>query len=137
MPAVLQQYLIDFITASKGPPIPTKPALPDEKWRTLGFSLIEEEFGEFEQALLAAEECDGTNESLAEVADALGDLLYVVMWNCVRWGIPIVDVMAEIQRTNMAKFGPGSLEGPDGKVRKPPGWQPPDLLSIIQRARQG
>jgi len=74
-------------------------------------------------------------ELLAEVADALLDLLYVTMGAGITWGFPMWQLMDEVQRANMAKVGPGSRRREDGKVLKPEGWQPPDLVKVMRTVR--
>ncbi len=67
---------------------------------------------------------------LVELADALGDLDYVVEGaraDCGLDGVPIADV---IHASNLAKTG-----GPvvDGKIKKPEGWSPPDILGELMK----
>lgn len=68
---------------------------------------------------------------LKDVADALGDSDYVNEWARCEFGIHGGPFAAEIQRTNMEKFGPGSSFSPAGKVQKPPGWKPPDMAKVL------
>lgn len=74
---------------------------------------------------------DGTNVVMGDVADGLGDCDYVNEWTRCEFGIHGEPVADEIQRTNMEKFGPGSSFRADGKVQKPPGWQPPDIQAVL------
>lgn len=97
----------------------------------LGLKLISEEFTE----LLTACHQEG-EEALPEIADALGDLLYVTTWTALAFGFPMVEIMEEIQRSNMAKFGPGARKAENGKMLKPPGWTPPNLEQFIFPERQ-
>ncbi len=55
-----------------------------------------------------------------------------------RTGVPLDAVFAEVHRTNMAKLnGDGEpIYRDDGKVLKPPGWTPPDIEGVLQRARE-
>jgi predicted HAD superfamily Cof-like phosphohydrolase len=117
------------------------PHIPAAETTTLGIGLIDEEFEELkkavgEVALTKLVQPETSQEEkirlLSNVADAIGDLLYVAAWNGLAWGLPMPQIVDEIQRANMAKFGPGSWKDETGKVRKPPGWQPPDLASIIK-----
>lgn len=67
---------------------------------------------------------------LPELADALGDLDYVIEGSRLEFGIDGAPVAAEIHRTNMAK-----ADGPTdehGKRRKPAGWQPPDIAGLLR-----
>jgi len=109
------------------------PEFPSVETIDLGLRLIHEEWDELGDAVadvpIAPMEVtpEEKQQILANVADALGDLLYVVTWNALAWGLPMPEIMEEIQRANMAKFGPGSFKDEHGKVQKPPGWQPPDI----------
>lgn len=75
-------------------------------------------------------------EMIAEQQDALVDLIYVVMNAAAKTGVDIDPVFDVVHKTNMAKIDPvtGKVnKRADGKVIKPPGWQPPDILSEIKR----
>jgi predicted HAD superfamily Cof-like phosphohydrolase len=86
-------------------------------------SLIHEELLEL---FAAVREC-ATNE----IADALADLVYVLIGTATTFGIDLRPVWAEVHRSNMAKEG-----GPtraDGKILKPEGWQPPDIAAALAK----
>lgn len=74
---------------------------------------------------------------LVEVADALGDQLYILCGTLLRHGLGEVigEVFLEIQRSNMSKLGPDGrpLRRPDGKVLKGPDWSPPAIAPILER----
>lgn len=90
----------------------------------LRIGLILEETGELATAL--------GNRDFVETADALADLLYVVLGAAVTYGIDIGPVWAEVHRSNMAKFPGGvALRDASGKIQKPPGWKPPDVGKIM------
>ena len=99
------------------------PAIPDGKTRQLRRDLIREEQEELDAAIVAGD--------LEEIADALGDLIYVCLGTAVRFGIDIVPVWNAIQKANMTKVGPGSTRGPNGKLLKPPGFEHPDIGAIL------
>ena len=101
------------------------PCVPDLKTRALRTSLINEEFLELEQAFL--------NGSITEIADALGDLLYVIYGAAIACGLDMQPIFAEIHRSNMTKIGGHKRE--DGKWVKPDTYSPPNLLPIIKRMR--
>ena len=111
---------------------PTKvrktPGFPDDATAELNMKLIEEELEELKAGVAARD--------LVEVADALADLVYVVLGMTVTHGIPFDEVFAEVQKTNMAKFPGGKVvrRPSDSKIMKPPGWKPPDIKSIIDEA---
>jgi len=89
-------------------------------------SLIKEEYEELMEALDEAE--------LAHIAKEAADLLVVVLGTMVEYGIPFDAIWQAVHESNMAKAG-----GPkraDGKALKPPGWKPPDIQGIIDRARE-
>lgn len=105
----------------------TKPSLATEEERSLRISLIEEELDEFKQAL---EEKD-----IVEVADAIGDLMVVVCGAAHTFGIPLPDVLEEIQRSNNSKIDPETgrvVRREDGKVLKPKSFSPPDLTFLLK-----
>lgn len=117
----LMQALIQF-QAKMGQPIGEWPSsrLPKERaW--LRRELISEEFNELWSAL--------RRESLIETADAMCDLIYVVVGTAVEMGIDLAPLWEEVHRTNMAKAG-GPVRA-DGKRLKPEGWMPPDIVGIL------
>ncbi|GAA4422421.1 hypothetical protein GCM10023169_16860 [Georgenia halophila] len=75
---------------------------------------------------------DGTRDTL-EAADALGDLVYVVYGMALECGIPLDDVLAEIQASNLSKLGEDGkpIYREDGKVLKGPGYFPPDITRVL------
>lgn len=103
-------------------PTEDRPTLdyPDEVF-DLRLGLIEEEYEELRVAI--------ADRDIVEVADALGDLLYVVYGMGATLGIDLDRVFAEVQRSNMTKLG---RDGKpvirfDGKIMKGPDFEPPDL----------
>lgn len=70
-------------------------------------------------------------EALAEVADGLADLIYVAVGAALELGIPLAAVWAEVHRSNMAKVRPPIRVREDGKILKPEGWTPPDVLGAV------
>lgn len=96
----------------------------------LRYDLINEEVNELDEALF-----DETGElrqdiDKVEVADALGDILYVVLGAAEAWGIDINRVFSEIHRSNMTKEGGGRRA--DGKILKGPNYSPPDLSFVLE-----
>ena len=88
---------------------------------------------ENEEYLEAAEAGD-----LVEVADALGDMLYILCGTILQHGMQdvIEDVFREIQRSNMSKLGADGrpIHREDGKVMKGPNYTPPALAPIVEAA---
>lgn len=101
--------------------------LGEEKNR-LRFNLMDEENQEY---FKAAEEND-----LVEVADALGDMLYILCGTILEHGLQhkIEEVFEEIQRSNMSKLGANGkpIYRDDGKVLKGPNYFRPDIEKILQ-----
>jgi predicted HAD superfamily Cof-like phosphohydrolase len=99
-----------------------------EQKNRLRFNLMDEENQEYFQA---AEEND-----LVEVADALGDMLYILCGTILEHGLQhkIEEVFEEIQRSNMSKLGANGkpIYRDDGKVLKGPNYFRPDIDKILQ-----
>lgn len=95
--------------------------------RELRIRLIEEELAEYAEAARAGD--------LVGIADALIDLLYVVLGAVVAHGLHEVAeaLFAEVHRSNMSKAGPHGrpLRREDGKILKPPSFSPPDLHTLL------
>lgn len=109
-------------------------------------ALIAEEFAELvgavygkdaratiEDAYASAVKADDNTRDTVETADALGDLVYVVYGMALEMGIPLSDVLAEIQASNMSKLGSDGLPiyREDGKVLKGPGFFAPDIKKVL------
>ncbi|MFG6687134.1 hypothetical protein ACGK9U_11155 [Mariniflexile sp. HNIBRBA6329] len=94
---------------------------------TLRFSLMKEENEEYLEA--------ANNNDLVEVADALGDMLYILCGTIIEHGMQykIEEVFDEIQRSNMSKLGEDGLPiyREDGKVLKGPNYFKPNIASIL------
>jgi predicted HAD superfamily Cof-like phosphohydrolase len=75
-------------------------------------------------------------KSLVEVADALGDQLYILCGTILKHGMQhiILDVFEEIQASNMSKLGEDGkpVLRADGKILKGPGYFRPDLSKFIR-----
>ena len=75
------------------------------------------------------------NGDLTEIADALGDMMYILCGTILSHGLQdkIEDVFEEIQRSNMSKLG---LDGQpiyreDGKIMKGPNYFKPNIKKMI------
>ena len=101
-------------------------ANPPESGLRIG--LIEEEFGEYRDAVAA--------NDVVGVADALADIAYVVFGAALVHGIDLDSVLAEVHRSNMSKLGADGqpILRADGKVLKGPGYTLPDVASVIGAA---
>jgi predicted HAD superfamily Cof-like phosphohydrolase len=93
----------------------------------LRFSLMEEENREYFQAAQSGD--------LVEVADALGDMLYILCGTILEHGMQekIEEVFREIQRSNMSKLGEDGrpVYRDDGKVLKGPNYFKPDISGVL------
>jgi predicted HAD superfamily Cof-like phosphohydrolase len=94
----------------------------------LRHALMKEENDEYLEA------CE--NNSLVEIADALGDQLYILCGTILKHGMQdiIEDVFREIQASNMSKLGEDgeAIMREDGKILKGPGYFRPDLSKFIK-----
>lgn len=108
--------------------VPTIPALTDAILRT---DLIQEELDEFAKAYLQG--------NLTEVADALGDILYVVLGSAVTFGIDLEPIFEEIHKSNLSKvWEDGEVHRrEDGKILKPPTFKKPDIKPLLEGQATG
>ena len=94
----------------------------------LRYNLMKEENEEYLHAV--------QNNDLIEIADALGDMLYILCGTIIEHGLQdkIEAVFEEIQRSNMSKLAEDGtpIYREDGKVIKGPNYSKPDFSSIIQ-----
>ena len=100
-----------------------------EKDMELRHRLMQEENEEY---LEAAKEGD-----LVEVADALGDMLYILCGTILKHGMQdkIEEVFHEIQRSNMSKLDKDGqpIYREDGKVMKSNLYFKPNIKSILEK----
>lgn len=101
--------------------------LPLEK-NLLRYKLMREENEEYLDA--------ASRGDLVEVADALGDMLYILCGTILEHGMQdkIEAVFAEIQQSNMSKLGPDGkpIYRADGKVLKGPDYFKPDIKAVLE-----
>jgi predicted HAD superfamily Cof-like phosphohydrolase len=87
---------------------------------------------ENEEYLEAAQKGD-----LVEIADALGDQLYILCGTILRHGLQdkMAEVFQEIQRSNMSKLDADGkpIYREDGKVLKSELYFRPDIKSILDK----
>ncbi len=95
----------------------------------LRFNLMKEENEEYLEA--------AQNNDLVEVADALGDMLYILCGTIIEHGLQhkIEEVFNEIQRSNMSKLGEDGkpIYREDGKVLKGPNYFKPNIKEILEQ----
>jgi len=117
--------LVEDFMEAMGQEVNAIPAFPEQEIQRLRLDLIEEELDELHYAI--------DNKDMVEIADALGDLLYVVYGAGHAFGIDLDECFKEIHASNMSKLGPDGkpIKREDGKVLKPDTFFPPDLKSIL------
>ena len=95
----------------------------------LRYKLMREENEEYLEA--------ANDNDLIEVADALGDMLYILCGTIIEHGMQhkIEEVFNEIQRSNMSKLGADGnpIYREDGKVLKGPNYFKPNIQSILEK----
>lgn len=100
-----------------------------EAKNTLRFNLMDEENKEYLEA--------ATSNDMVEVADALGDMLYILCGTILEHGMQykIEEVFNEIQRSNMSKLGKDGkpIYREDGKVLKGPNYFKPNIETILNK----
>ena len=101
----------------------------EESTIELRYRLMQEENDEYLEA--------ARKKDLVEIADALGDKLYILCGTILAHGLQdkIVEVFDEIQRSNMSKL---SADGTpvireDGKILKGPNYFKPNIKSILEK----
>jgi predicted HAD superfamily Cof-like phosphohydrolase len=91
--------------------------------------LLQEELDEYRQAAASGD--------LEAIADALSDLLYVMLGTYLTHGLQEVagELFAAVHRSNMSKLDAEGkpLYRSDGKILKSERFSPPDLAAIIAR----
>ncbi|EAS18894.1 nucleoside triphosphate pyrophosphohydrolase family protein [Nonlabens mediterrranea] len=101
-----------------------------ERRNTLRYELMKEENEEYFEA--------AQNNDLVEVADALGDMLYILCGTIIEHGMQevIEDVFDEIQKSNMSKLGADGkpIYREDGKVLKGPNYFKPNFEKILKNS---
>jgi predicted HAD superfamily Cof-like phosphohydrolase len=95
----------------------------------LRFDLMQEENEEYLEA--------AKNNDLVEVADALGDMLYILCGTIIEHGMQdkISEVFDEIQQSNMSKLDANGkpIYREDGKVLKGPNYFKPNIAKILDK----
>lgn len=94
----------------------------------LRFRLMKEENEEYLEAV--------ENDDMVEIADALGDMLYVLCGTILEHGMQhkIEEVFEEIQKSNMSKLDENGkpIFREDGKILKGSGFFNPDIKRILR-----
>lgn len=96
---------------------------------TLRFNLMKEENEEYLEA--------AKNGDIVEIADALGDQLYILCGTILKHGLQhkIAEVFQEIQRSNMSKLDVDGkpIYREDGKVLKSDLYFKPNIAAILEK----
>lgn len=99
-----------------------------EQKNLLRYNLMKEENEEYLEAVM--------NNDTVEIADALGDMLYILCGTILEHGLQhkIEAVFDEIQRSNMSKLGEDGkpIYREDGKVLKGPNYFKPNFEEILK-----
>tara|TARA_B100001175_G_scaffold158614_1_gene134399 strand:- start:2772 stop:3161 length:390 start_codon:yes stop_codon:yes gene_type:complete len=101
----------------------------DKELIKLRFNLMKEENEEYLEA--------ARKKDIIEVADALGDMLYILCGTIITHGFQykIEEVFDEIQRSNMSKLDKSGkpIYRKDGKVMKGPNYFKPNIKAILKK----
>tara|TARA_R110000850_G_scaffold459_6_gene2849 strand:- start:448 stop:840 length:393 start_codon:yes stop_codon:yes gene_type:complete len=91
----------------------------------LYMDLITEEYHELQEAY--------KEQDVVEVADALADMVWVIMGMASTLGMDFNDIWEEVKRSNMSKFTNNIIirDGKTGKILKPSTFSEPDLAPIL------
>ena len=94
----------------------------------LRFNLMSEENQEYLEAAI--------NDDIVEVADALGDMLYILCGTSIEHGMQhkIEEVFDESQKSNLSKLDEKGqpIYREDGKVMKGPNYFKPNISKILE-----
>lgn len=112
---------------------------PDSKRVSLYLDLVREEIGELEEAMASyhcAESKQDEQIAKADALDAICDSIWVLVGLARVMDLPIDWGWDCVAISNARKIDPelGTILRDDsGKILKPAGWRPPDMLKIIQQ----
>lgn len=109
-----------------GVPCVQMPGFPSHERVLLRRNLVQEEYAEFQAAV--------GNRDMVDCADAIADLIYVLVGTALEFGIPLERVWREVHRANMAKVDPITglvRRRDDGKILKPEGWTAPNVVKAV------
>ena len=111
----------------------------DPKRISLYLDLVREEIGELEEAMSefhAAERKEDEQVAKADALDAICDSIWVLIGLARTMDLPIEWGWDAVAISNARKVDPqlGTvLRDENGKIQKPLGWKPPDMLRVIQQ----
>ena len=109
-----------------GAPVADAPTLIPGARSQLRHDLIAEELEEYATAVWS--------DDIVEIADALGDLLWVVYGTAAEHGIDLDPVFEEVARSNFSKLGADGqpIFRSDGKILKSDLYSPPVLGPLLK-----
>jgi len=106
----------------------TSPTMVNDNIAKLRFDLMIEEVNEYKEA--------HENNDLVEIADSLGDQLYILCGTILAHGLQdmIEPIFNEIQNSNMSKLGEKGkpIYREDGKVLKGPSYFKPNIAKLLE-----
>ena len=111
---------------------------PSHKTISLYHDLVVEEIGELEDAMAdfnAAESEQDELQAKADALDAICDSIWVLIGLAQMMNLPLERGWDEVAISNLRKIDPelGRVQRDEnGKILKPEGWRPPDMLRIIK-----
>ena len=117
-----EQMLREFhgSKAIHGGLMPAAPTAGIPGWvRDLRLDLLDEEVRELHEAVEMGD--------IVKIADAIGDIAYVIAGTAVTYGIPFDAVLAEVHRSNMTKVNTPA----EAKLVKGPDYEPPRIAEVL------
>jgi predicted HAD superfamily Cof-like phosphohydrolase len=144
------QFRVEEFMKLAGQEVPAVPTMPSAEIRKLRAKLILEEALETVKALgfragvysvdnyftrIEMERLELRTDfdpDMVEIIDGCCDLKVVTTGTLSAFGLPDEPFQTEVDRNNLAKFGPGGHRRDDGKWVKPPGHKPPDIAGILK-----
>ena len=112
---------------------------PDPKRVSLYLDLVREEVGELEEAMAsfyASENKQDEQLAKADALDAICDSIWVLIGLAKVMDLPLDWGWDLVALSNARKIDPelGSvIRDANGKIQKPIGWKPPDMVRLIQQ----
>jgi predicted HAD superfamily Cof-like phosphohydrolase len=117
----------DIIELNKkfGMMISDEPVYLTKRLLTERADFMQEELDEFKKAIATMD--------IAELADALIDIVYVAKGTAIKAGLPWEDLWNDVHKCNMAKVRGTTKRGNAVDLMKPHGWKPPATYEILLR----
>ena len=94
--------------------------------RVLRIKLLHEEYVEYLEAEASSD--------IVAILDALADMVVIICGTALKYELPLAAAFLEVMHNNMTKVGPDGkvLRRDDGKIMKPEGYKPVDLIPILE-----